>query len=400
MPSPPSLRLFACVSIGIASWSCAPPETGGAGPARASEAPAPVELVAAREESFESVLRVTGELVAREEVGLAAKVRGRLASVEADLGSRVRAGELLAQIERREYELALERAAAALEVARAQLGLRPDQDDALLPEETARVREARAELDAARIEHERLAQLLREGAVTRSTFDSAEARRAVAESRWVSSLEEVESLRALVAQRRSELELARHQLAETELRAPFDGAVAERAASPGAFVEAGEVVLRLVAFHPLRVRLAVPERRSAELRQGQLVRVHFEGGQASREARLVRLGAALASTSRALTVEAELDNEDGALRPGSFVRAEIAVDPEARALVIPRSALRRFAGIDRVLVVEEGRVVERGVRVGRLDEQRVEILSGLAAGEELVLAPGGLRAGAAVQVSR
>lgn len=400
MPAPRLLLLLTSLSLGGALWSCAPPEAGGAGPARASEAPTPVELVAAREERFERVLRVTGELVAREEVRLAAKVRGRLARVEVDLGSRVRAGSLLAQIETREYELALERAAAALEVSRAQLGLRSGADDALVPEETARVREARAELDAARIDHERLAQLLREGAVTRSTFDAAEARRAVAESRWVSALEEVESLRALVAQRRSELELARHQLAETALRAPFDGAVAERVASPGAFVEAGEVVLRLVAFHPLRVRLAVPERRSAELREGQLVRVHLEGDQGSREARLLRLGAALAASSRALSVEAELDNEDGALRPGSFVRAEIVVDPAARALVIPRSALRRFAGIDRVLVVEEGRAVERNVRVGRLGEERVEILSGLAAGQEVVLAPGGLRAGAQVQVSR
>ena len=80
-------------------------------------------------------------------------------------------------------------------------------------------------------------------------------------------------------------------------------------------------------------------------------------------------------------------------------RAEIVVDADAQTLSVPADALVRFAGIDKVIAVEGGKSVERRVTIGRTDGARVEILNGLAAGDEVVLAPGNLPAGSAVRVT-
>jgi RND family efflux transporter MFP subunit len=103
--------------------------------------------------------------------------------------------------------------------------------------------------------------------------------------------------------------------------------------------------------------------------------------------------------SRILAIEAEIENPDGLLRPGSFARVVIVLDSTARALVVPPEALVRFAGIDKVFAVEGGKAVEKRVKVGRTEETRVEILSGLAADEQVVLAPGSLRPGTSVRLS-
>ena len=92
-------------------------------------------------------------------------------------------------------------------------------------------------------------------------------------------------------------------------------------------------------------------------------------------------------------IEAEIPNEQGRLRPGAFARAEIVVQPDRRLVPVPAEALVTFAGIEKVLVVEDGRAVEKRVTTGRRTGDRLEILSGLAAGERVVVQPGNLAAG-------
>jgi RND family efflux transporter MFP subunit len=157
-------------------------------------------------------------------------------------------------------------------------------------------------------------------------------------------------------------------------------------------------VARLVRVDVVRVRGEVPERAAAEIRSGQETRVVVEGETAPREARIVRIAPALREPARVLVVEAELRN-DGALRPGAFARIEIVVAPDARALAIPASALRSFAGVDKVLVVDQGAARERRVTTGRRREDRVEILDGLHAGDRVVVAPADLRAGETVRAA-
>ncbi len=402
-----ALLLLAACAPDPGSVADATPPASEAGAARA------VRTALAREEVWERTLRVNGELAAFEEATLSAKVPGRLEQLAVDLGARVARGDELAAVDTRDYELRLAQAEAAVEAARARLGSGlSDGDGSLQPENTAIVREARAALDDARRERERLVGLLRDGVAAQSAFDAAQARYEMAESRWHAALEEVDNRRAILAQRKAELELARQQFSDARLIAPFDGAVAARLAGTGDYLQVGDPVLRLVRFDPVRLRLEVPERSAADLRAGQSVRVRLEGGpslaaqpgerhvETPIEGRISRLSPEIAERNRTLLVEAELSNPDGDLRPGSFARAEIVVDAQARALVVPAEALVRFAGIDKLFVVEAGVASERRIDVGRVAGGRVEVLSGLQAGEVVVLSPGGLQPGERVSGDR
>jgi RND family efflux transporter MFP subunit len=334
-----------------------------------------------------------------ERIVLAAKVAGRLTSVSVDLGTAVRAGQEVARIDPTDFELRLKRAEAAVEQARARLGVRGDQpDDAVTVENASNVKLARAQLDEATLGFDRAVSLHKQGIASQADYDTAEAARKVAQSRLDDAIEEHWNRRALLAQRRTELAIARQELDDTTLRAPWDGAIEERLAGPGQMLATDDPVARLVRVDVVRVRGEVPERAAAEIRSGQETRVVVEGETAPREARIVRIAPALREPARVLVVEAELRN-DGALRPGAFARIEIVVAPDARALAIPASALRSFAGVDKVLVVDQGAARERRVTTGRRREDRVEILDGLHAGDRVVVAPADLRAGETVRAA-
>jgi len=349
---------------------------------------------------LEDAITVVGTLAAYDQATLKVKVPGRLQTITVDFGSVVRRGQLIAQIEPRDYELRVEQAEAALAQARARLGLPPEgTDDRLDPEQTSLVRQARAVLEEARANYERSARLLEEGVIPRSRFDADEAAYKVALSRYQDALEEVRNRQALLAQRRSELMLARQQLADTVISAPFDGVVQERHTSVGEFLAVGSPVVTIVRMDPLRLRAEVPEREAHRVRPGQRVRVMVEGDPAIYTGRVVRLSPTITLQNRMLVVEAEVRN-NGQLRPGAFARVEILVGEGRPAPVVPPSAIVSFAGLEKVFVVQEGKAVEKRVTTGRRTGEWVEILSGLEPGEEVILDPGNLQPGQAVRPAR
>ena len=197
----------------------------------------------------------------------------------------------------------------------------------------------------------------------------------------------------LLAERRSALSLARQQLADSVLHAPIDGAVRERLVSVGEYLAAGSPVVRLVRIHPLRLRVAVPERDAAAIRVGQEVRVHLEGDSMEHAGRVARLSPAIQEQNRTLVVEAEVANRQGVLRPGAFARAEIVVEAARPAVLVPVKAIVTFAGLERVFGVKDGLAVEKRIRTGRRVGDRVEVLDGLASGEQVVVEPGNLTGG-------
>lgn len=374
--------------------------TTASGSAQAANSVRDVRTARAALAGWERSVRVSGELVAFEQATLSAKVPGRLAPITFDLGTRVARGDVLARVDPRDYELRVEQALAALQSARARLGLAADGEvDAVTPEDAAIVRGARAQLSDATRERDRARDLLKGGVGAQATVDAAETRVLAADSALQDALEEVQNRRATLAQRRADVALARQQLEDAQVRAPFDGVVAARLAGAGDYLTAGAPIARVLRFDPLRLRLDVPEREAAGIQAGQSVRVLLEGATEPVTGTLVRTAPELGARNRTLRVEAELANPVGALRPGSFARAEIVVEADAQALSVPTDALVRFAGIDKVIVVEGGKAVERRVTIGRMDGARVEVLNGLAAGDEVVLAPGNLPGGSAVRVT-
>jgi RND family efflux transporter MFP subunit len=180
--------------------------------------------------------------------------------------------------------------------------------------------------------------------------------------------------------------------------APVDGAVSQRIAAAGEYLAVGAPMATLVRIHPLRLRVAVPEREAGAVRTGHLVRLTIDGDPTVYTGRVARLAPIVQELNRTLMVEAEVPNERGLLRAGAFARAEIVTDTAQTIVTVPASALIVFAGVEKVLVVRGGKTAEVRVQSGRRLGEDVEIVDGLKQGEPVVDRPGNLTGGQAVSV--
>jgi RND family efflux transporter MFP subunit len=394
-----SLTVVAVVCLAGCQASSASRAEGGRGAANASARE--VQVVRATEERLVRAITVTGTLAAEEQVTLSLKVAGRLQQLYVDLGSRVTNGQVLARLIPTDFNLRASQAEAALQQARARLGLPLDGDQSQVdPERTSLVRSAKALLDEARLIRERTATFVERGISPKASLDSADAALQVAESRYQDALEEVRNRQAVLAERRTELELARQAVRDSSLTSPLSGMVRERHVTVGQFLAAGSPVVTIVRMHPLRLRVAVPEREAQQVRLNQEVQVTVEGDTTRYPGRVARVSPAIDEASRTLMVEAEIPNRDGVLRPGSFANASIISSDADTAVIVPTSALVTFAGVDKVLSIKDGKVIEKRVTLGRRDAERLEIVSGLAAGEMVITRPGNLVEGTPVRVGK
>jgi multidrug efflux pump subunit AcrA (membrane-fusion protein) len=381
---------------GSASTPAATRGAGGRGSAEARE----VKVSPAVEDRLVRAITVAGTLAAEEQVTLSLKVTGRLNDLYVDLGSPVTKGQVIARLTPTDFVLRESQAEAALQQARVRLGLSPQGDDDKIDiDQTGVVRQARAVMDEARLTKDRAETFVKRGIAARADLDAADAALKVAEARHQDSLEEVRNRQALLEQRRSELELARQALRDTQLTSPLDGIVRERHVTVGQYLAAGSPAVTIVRMHPLRLRVSVPEREAASVRPNQTVRVTAEGNPKVYEARIARISPAIDESTRSLMVEAEVPNPRSELRPGSFASAEIVTAAAEKAILVPDSALVSFAGVDKILVVKDGKVSEKRVTTGRRDNGRVEITAGLAAGDPVIVEPGSLVEGDPVRTT-
>jgi RND family efflux transporter MFP subunit len=357
-----------------------------------------IRIARVTEMPFERAVTVTGTLAAFDKATISAKVAGRVRVINVDLGSVVRQGQAIAELETRDAQLRLQQAEAALAQARARLGLAPDgSDDSVDLEQTATVRQARAVLEEASLKRDRAIRLLQQGIVSRAELDAAEAEFKIAQSRHQDAVEEIRNRQAVLVQRRSEVEIARQQLTDMSIRAPFEGVVEERIANRGEYLAVGSPIATIVRMNPLRLRAEVPERESRSVRAGQQVRVTVEGETDVHTGRIARLSPSISAQNRVLIIEAEVIN-NGRLRPGAFARADIVADSSSLALAVPTNSIVTFAGIDKVISVQDGKAVEKPVALGRRTAEWTEILSGVKAGDVVVIEPGNLQSGQPVSV--
>jgi RND family efflux transporter MFP subunit len=387
----------ACGGSGSASTAAASRGAAGRGSGDARE----VRVTPAVEDRLVRAITVAGTLAAVEQVTLSLKVTGRLNDLYVDLGSPVSKGQVIARLTPTDFALRVNQAEAALQQARVRLGLSPQGDDDKVPdiEQTGVVRQARAVLDEAKLTKDRAETFVKRGIAARADLDAAEAALKVAEGRHQDALEEVRNRQAVLEQRRSELELAQQALRDAQLVSPLDGIVRERHVTVGQYLAAGSPAVTIVQMHPLRLRVSVPEREAASVRLNQTVRVTAEGNPKIYEARIARISPAIDEATRSLMVEAEVPNPRSELRPGSFASAEIVTAAAETAVLVPESALVSFAGVDKILLVKDGKVSEKRVTTGRREGGRVEITAGLAAGDPVIVEPGSLVEGDAVRTT-
>jgi RND family efflux transporter MFP subunit len=298
----------------------------------------------AEEREIADVVDWPGTVTARLSAEVAPTVMARVLEVRVQAGSAVRRGDVLAVLDARDLAARRQQAEAAVTAAEAQ------------------ARQAAADLGRAR-------QLFAKQALTRQDLDAAEARAATA--------------RAQAAQARDALAEVRVRLGETEVRAPFDGVVAARLVDPGDTAGPGAPVALLQDPSTLRLEADVSEHCAAPLAIGSELPVRVGTPPVELVARIEELAPVADPTSRTRHVKAVLP-PDPTLRPGAFASLRLACGAH-RAVVVPQTAVRRAGQLETVRVVVDGVPLVRSVRTGKPVDDQVEILSGLHAGDLVVV---------------
>ncbi|MCC6858821.1 MAG: efflux RND transporter periplasmic adaptor subunit [Bryobacterales bacterium] len=377
---------FALIPLVFAAGCSRQQGSVGARAATTAETP-PLEVAVRPVEvrQVEKTISVTGSLHPDETVNLSAEVAGTLARVYADFGQNVRRGQLVAELDRRELALQAERARAALQQALARVGLDPGQEEAALTS-TPAIRQAQAQYEDARFKYESAERLVKSGDISRERHTELEKTLRAREAALEAARDELRTQLAVIAGLRAELKLAEKRLGDATVRAPFDGAVTGRLASPGQYLKENTPIVTIVKASPLRLRVEVPESAVSELRVGTSLSFTTDAAPGKSFHAVVReLNPALDARSRSLTAEARLVEADGVLKPGMFVQVRLIVARDARVVMVPKGALYNVAGLTKVFVIREGKAIERRVVPGQQLEDWVEIPGGLQAGDRVAV---------------
>ena len=382
----------------LASAGCRTEPTSAAAPAT----PIAVAVKAApvQSQAIDRFLRETGSLAADEQAEVAAETGGRVIATPVERGTRVDAGAVLVRISGTEADAALREAEANAAQIEARLGLAPGQ--AFDPRHVPEVLNAKASLDWAEADFNRIKALLDQKVVSQSEFDQKRTQMQAAQQQYQTAQNGAQqSYRSLQAAR-ARIDLARKAAADTAVRAPFAGLVAERVVSTGDYVTRGTKVATVVRIDPLRVELTVPEQYLSQVKEGQPVKLTVDAYPGENFAGRVRfVSPALKTDQRALTVEAIAPNRDSRLKPGLFATAFLQKPASAPALLVPASSVETVAGTSRVYVVNGARAEERIVTTGERVGDRVEVVTGLKAGETVAVNPRGkLADGTPLQIER
>jgi multidrug efflux pump subunit AcrA (membrane-fusion protein) len=361
--------------------------------------------------------QATGTLFGDEETTVAAKVEGRIVEVVKDLGDVALPGDPLVRVDPTDYDLERAEREGAFREALARLGLEDLPGEGFDVETLPSVERARlqAENATARYERAKVLAVRKPPLISEQDFADIETAREVARSNLKVERLTAEATLAEARRLRSQLDIAEQRVRDTLHRAPEalkparaagDTAdatrvyeVAARIVTPGDFVQVGAPLIRLVDADPLKLRVPVTERRLGIIKKGQRVAVKVEAFAETFAGEVSRVSPAVDTSTRTFAVEISVPNPQRALKPGLFATAEIETGREA-ALLVPESAVRSFAGLNKVMLVRDGKAAEQQVELGDRSDGMVEVRSGLG-GEEVVVvtAAATLTSGTPVQVT-
>jgi membrane fusion protein (multidrug efflux system) len=237
---------------------------------------------------------------------------------------------------------------------------------------------ARANRDLARADFERAGMLYERKLLSKSEYDARQAQADSAQRQYETARNGAEQQRQALAGARARLSLARKAVADTVVRAPFAGVVAERLVSVGDYVTRGTKVATVMRVNPLRVELTVPAQFISAVAVGRPVTLEvdsYPGQSFTGQVRYVSPG--VRADSRALVVEAAVPNAKGLLKPGQFVTARIEQGKPTPAVLVPAAAVVTTSGTSRVFVVVDDHVEERIVTTGQQVGDKVEATSGV-----------------------
>lgn len=182
------------------------------------------------------------------------------------------------------------------------------------------------------------------------------------------------------------LRLARAQADKTVIRAPFSGRIGLRSAAVGDYVNPGQDLVVLEDLDRIKLEFRLPELALSDTQPGQSIQVELDAypGEAF-AAELYAIDSRIAGDTRSFAARALLDNADGRLRPGLFARVRLVVERKAQALIVPEQAVQVRGAQAFVYVVQDGRAMEREIRIGERRDGELEVLSGLKGDEQIVV---------------
>lgn len=338
-----------------------------------------VEVIEVTRSARQSELELPGNLQAITEAPILARSDGYIQRRLVDIGDRVKAGQLLAEIEAPELDQQVRQAKASLQ-----------ESEAALDQALANQRQGKATEELARVTADRWKSLVAKGVVSRQENDQYQAQ-------YQAQVANLEALDKAIGVARgniaaSEANLARLNELEgfRQVKAPFDGVVTLRNVDVGALVNAGNTLLfRIAQTGTLRAYINVPQSDANSIRPGQPARLtisnlpgrHFQGA-------VARTANALDPTTRTLLVDVRVPNPDGALLPGMYAQVDLSsprIDPPVLA---PSDALIVRADGTQVALVRPDQTVHfQNIEVGRDYGDRIEVLSGLHEGDTLIPNP-------------
>ena len=310
------------------------------------KAPIPVETAAVEVGKVSSYLSATANLVPENEVKVMAEWEGRLAKLLVEEGRSVGAGQILAQLADDDAEIALEK--AQVKASNAQLA------------------------------YERAQRLADQGLMARDAFDTTTVDHRIAQQ---------------------ELEEARWKLEKTRIRAPFAGRVTERFVQPGQHVRPGDELFTVADFDPLVARVYLPERDVLALETGRAVRITLKADEeVVFDGRIRQISPVVDTATGTVKVTVEAVSPPRMVRPGAFVQVGVVRETRPAALVVPKQALVRELQKAYVFVAQDGVAEKRELELGIEEDDGIEALSGIEAGERVIVAgQGGLKDGAPIK---
>jgi len=358
---------------------------GGRGGRGGRGQPVATEATMVRRITVQREVDLSGTLLSPDQARVSSEVAGIVRDVPVQLGTEIRAGDLLVRLEPRELQLALDRAEGQLGQIEAQLGIdraqnrRPPSADQI-----ASVRQAMANRDEARNTFTRAQQLHDRGLMSQVDYDTAETRLKVADANYQAAVDNVQALKATLQDRRAAFELAQKKVADAAIRAPVSGAVSERLVQPGEFIRENTPVATIVQLSPLKLRTAIQEKHAGLIRPGQVVTFSVEAfpGRAFAGA-VAYVSPAVDQATRTFAVEALVDNADRVLKPGFFAKGVVRTHRDENVLAVPEDAISTLAGVSTVYAIEGGKARQQQVTLGARQEGLVEITSGLKGDETL-----------------
>jgi multidrug efflux pump subunit AcrA (membrane-fusion protein) len=373
----------AAAAIALVGAGCSKRDTAQARSPDGAAKPVQVEVV--RLDSVRRAVDVVGTLAAVDQVTISSEADGKVSRIVADLGDRVAAGQILIQLDHEKQQYTLEQQQAALARTLAQYGASDPQH---LPDidKTPDVQKARADLVQATQAFDRASELFKRTLISRQALDDAQAALESARASHESALQNAKNLRASIQASEATMKLAGRQLRDTDIRAPFDGYVEKRLVNLGELVKAQMPVMAIVRLNPLKIVAEIPEKMAPWIEDDQPVSLQVDAYRdRAFSGKVSRISPAVNPATRAFPFEALVPNTDTMLKPGTFARVHIESGKVDAVLTLPYSALQYRYGVNRVFVVSGGRLSMRELAVGERMGERIEIIKGVRAGEQVAV---------------